>query len=138
MTVVWKTSRFWVLKQLIIRNHYSTSCLLSLEKGTTNWCAFLWGCYWNKLHNRTFLKKKTLKTFLSLLKKKRVFSFMLEAFFVNIRTLSSFKDDRTSIILGKKRYVIVLFVFFREFIGVRPLWGAPCQSCLSFVKEPCQ
>lgn len=137
MTVVLKTSRFWVLKQLIIRNHYSTSRLLSLEKGTTNWCAFLWGCYWNKLHNRTFLKKNVKNVF-EFAEKNRVFRFMLEAFFVNIRTLSCFKDDRTSIILGKKRYVVVLFVFLREFIGVRPLWGAPCQSCLSFVKEPCQ
>ena len=56
------------------------------------------------------------KNVFELTEKNRVSSFLLEAFFVNIRTLSSFKDDRTIITFGKKRYLIVLFVFLREFI----------------------
>ena len=49
-----------------------------------------------------FIKKNhgdTLRAFLSLLKKDRVYSFVLVAFFVDISTSPSFKDDRSSIIL---------------------------------------
>ena len=41
--------------------------------------------------------ESTLKTFLSLLKKSHVYSFLLVAFFVNISTPSRFKDERTII-----------------------------------------
>ena len=123
--VAWKTRRLWGVKQVITRspsthtNRYAASRLLSWPKRTNNWCARLRGYYWKKVYD------STLKTFLSLLWKSHVYSFLLVAFIINISTASSF--NRTSIICYQKTFLNCLVC-----LSSRADWSqAPLTSFVS-------
>ena len=67
----------------------------------------------------------TLKTFLSLLKKGCLYSFLIAAFFENIGTPSSFEDDETSTIFKQETFLNCLVC-----LSLRVYWSQILRSVL--------
>ena len=75
------------------------------------------------------------KTFFSLLEKGCLYSFRLTAFFVNISTPSSFKDDETSTIFIQKFFLNCLVCLSSRayWNGSQTLWRALFLNCQHFL-----
>ena len=133
--VAWKSSRLWVLKQVIFRfgtaliSHCATWRFPGKIKRITYWCAVLWGCYWKKVH------ETSLKMFLSLLKRGSLYSFLLISFFVNFSTPSLFYDDWTSMIFWQETFLNCLVCLSSRADWSQTLWRTLFPSCLRSLAE---
>lgn len=76
-----------------------------------------------------------LKTFLSLLIQSCVFSFLLVVLFVNISTLSLFKDDRTSIVFQAETFLNCLVCLSSRADWSQSTLKSLSLNCLRFVAK---
>ena len=77
----------------------------------------------------------TLKTFLSLLKKGCLYSFLIVAFFENIGTPSSFEDDETSTIFKQETFLNCLVCLSLRVYWSQILWSVLLLSSLLFLAK---